>query len=180
MVKQNKTKTFTTEAWYKITDTIANAFHLEAMELARYRENKTAKLIAAIPFIAGCRQPLRTAVAHVAVYQLARREAKDIFLHDIDDDASIMDRLFEGSSFNGGDERIIKHGMNLLALQMIRGYAKDWSDDIMHMKYNPLVHRSWNFEAEEESLIKEIRAIDCPEMDAVMSLNDVDGYWDAG
>lgn len=49
----------------------------------------------------------------------------------------------------------------------------------MTSKYNPLVERSWDFNEEETSLIEEIKAVDCPEMDAVMSLNDVDGFWDA-
>lgn len=178
MLKLNKKAAFTAESWQVITDTIAEAFHFSDDQKESFFKNRTVKLVAAIPFIAGCRQPMRTAVSHVAIYHIARREAKDIFLHEIDDDASIMDRLFEGSNFSGGDRAIIDRGMNLLALQMIRGYAKDWSDDIMNSKYNPLVQSHWDFNAEETALIKEIKAFDCPEMDAVMSLNDVDGLWD--
>ncbi|HAK44752.1 MAG TPA: hypothetical protein DCO79_02365 [Spirochaeta sp.] len=180
MLKLNKSETFTTESWPVIIDTIAAAFHFTEAQKKGFYNNKTAKLIAAIPFIAECRQPMRTAVSHVAIYQIARREGKEIFLHDIDDDASIMDRLFEGSNFNGGDKTIINRGMNLLALQMIRGYAKDWSGDIMTSKYNPFVQQSWDFKAEEAALIEEIKAVDCPEIDAVMELNEVRGYWDGG
>ena len=178
MLKLNKKDTFTSESWSVIMETLSGAFHFTEAEKARYAENKTVKLIAAIPFIAGCRQPMRTAVSHVAIYHIARKEGKEIFLHEIEDDASIMDRLFEGSNFSGGDIEIIKRGMNLLALQMIRGYAKDWSDDIMNSKYNPLVQGHWDFKTEEAALMEEIKAVDCPEMDAVMSLNDVDGLWD--
>jgi hypothetical protein len=179
MLKIEKASTFKTENWPQVVSTISSVFNFTDEQKKKLETNKTAILIASIPFLADCKQAMRTAVAHTAVYHIARAEGKELFLHDLEDDASIQDRLFEGAHFNGGNQQIIQRGMNMIALQMIRGYAKDWSDDIIDNKYNPLVQRSWNFEEQEAALIKEIEAVDCPEMEAVLSLNDVDGIWDA-
>ena len=47
--------------WNRIVERISTAFRFTADEKQRFANKKLAKLIAAIPFLAGCKDPLRVA-----------------------------------------------------------------------------------------------------------------------
>ena len=59
MIEQKKKGTLTRTDWHTVVNTMCDAFKLTAAEKRNFYKNKTAQLIAAIPFIAGCRQPMR-------------------------------------------------------------------------------------------------------------------------
>ncbi len=164
--------------WESIVSVVSSSFGFSADESKKLSENKTAKLIAAIPFLAGCSQPMRTAVANLAVYHIARAEGKSVFEHNALDDQDAYARLFSISNFQGGDEKIIKRGMALLALQSLRNHVKDSGTDGAKGKYNPVSEGKWDASAIETQLLTEIQNVESPEMDEILSSGDVDGFWD--
>jgi hypothetical protein len=110
-------KRFPDGAWQDIVAIIASSFSMDAARSARLRNSATARLVAAIPFIAGCREPRRTALGHVALLLLAGSEAgRAAFDHNPGDDYDILARLSTGSHFVSGDPALIDRGMKLLGL----------------------------------------------------------------
>jgi len=108
---------------------------------------RIAKLIAAIPFLAGCEDAERTAVAHPAPTCLSTREDEALFQCQPEDRISVLERLRLGSNFKGGDRRIIDRGLCLLALNMVSDYHRDIEEDAALGKYNPIAAGAWDFES---------------------------------
>ena len=182
IVADKKKVEFLTQVWPEIVSITSETFRLIIDEKEKLVENKTAMLIGSIPFIAGCIEPMRTALAHVAVYHIARDAGKRVFEHNPGDNSEIMSRLHEISHFQGGNEAIIMKGMDLLALQMIHGYERDFEKDVLLDKYNPVAEEAWpNHEKMKEELRTSIQACDCPEMDEIMDADvGVLGFWNNG
>ncbi|MDH5657659.1 MAG: hypothetical protein OEZ34_17220 [Spirochaetia bacterium] len=176
-VKQN----FATEQWPEIVETTARVFRMTPKEKGRLAENKTAMLIGAIPFLADCDQPMRTAISHVAIYHIARAEGKSIFEHNPGDDRNVFDRLKSIMNFQGGDPVVINRGMNCLALQMVNGYVRDKDSDRFINKYNPVTAGVWNVEEQIDFLSNAIKVIDSPEMEEIYN-SDIEpmGWWNEG
>jgi hypothetical protein len=145
-------------AWPEIAESIGKAFNMDAEEQEELRDKRVARLIAAIPFLAGCEQPARTAVAHVGTYLLSIRNTKPFFNADATDDIHILERLRLIMNFRDGDKKIIDKGMSLLALCMIDDYK--------------------DYESTRADLVARIEAIDCPQMDEIFD-QDMGGesYW---
>lgn len=138
-------------------------------ELESLRANDIAKLIAAIPALAGCANADRIAAQHLATYLLAE-SAASIFDHRNSDDDSVYDRLERISHFPDGDRKIIQRGMNLLSLCMISGYERTSVADKASGVYNPIASGQWDGESEKARLVREIRGVQSPEMDAIFSI----------
>nr|MDA3951129.1 hypothetical protein [Spirochaeta sp.] len=163
--------------WEKITLLVAEAFRLSPGELARLRETSTARLIAAIPVLAGCHDADRIACQHVSTYLIAR-SASSIFDHRREDDSDVLARLERISHFPDGDRKVIDRGMSLLALIMLSNYERSRETDLQESVYNPIVSGSWDVEALRSRLIKRVRAIASPAMDAIIDLEQaVRGSW---
>ena len=108
---------FTEARWLELVDRVSLLFHMDADRKEKILGNKAMKLTAAIPFIAGCRNPERTALSHLTIYIAAASEGgKDVFGHNFSDNDDVFTRLERISHFDGGDERLTGRGMNLLAL----------------------------------------------------------------
>jgi hypothetical protein len=175
---QTQSPAFTPLAWNRLTGLTALAFRLNADEEARLRESKTARLIAAIPYLAGCQQAERTALSHLATYILScRNGTRWVFDHTPDDNLHVMTRLSTIMSFQEGDQSIIKRGMSLLALQMVCGYARDIAKDAVTGEYNPLLAAAWNADELINSLKLDILSICCPSMDMIMTAEEAQNYW---
>jgi hypothetical protein len=163
--------------WNTITHIVAERLRLSLGELEALRSNDTAKLIAAIPAIAGCSNSDRISTQHLTTYLLAQ-SATAIFDHRREDDQTVMARLERISHFPDGDKSLIRRGMNLLALTMLNGYEQSMETDRRHKVYNPLVSGSWDAETARRTLIKEVRAVPSKEMDAIMDLERaIRGTW---
>jgi hypothetical protein len=159
----------------KIVDNIAKALRMTRVERDALCASRTAQLVGAIPFAAGCIEPERAALAHLAVYILAQRDGgRKAFDHNPSDDDG--DRLFHGSHFEGGDESIIAHGMALLELNAIQGYEADQDKDRASGEYNPLVSGAWDFTAKREELLDEIAATPAGGLDEIVGLMPMI-YW---
>ncbi|OHD79151.1 MAG: hypothetical protein A3J97_01255 [Spirochaetes bacterium RIFOXYC1_FULL_54_7] len=172
---------FTEELWLEIADNLAAAFRMNPLEADTLRKNRMARLVAALPFLAGCEDAGRTAVAHLGTYLLSVRETKRWFCATPEDSSSIMERLRLGSSFKGGDKDILQRGMSLLALNMISDYKRDLSEDAALGKYNPLGAGDFKFEETVEELEWAIAKRPCDEMDEIITAGEMPlSYWVEG
>lgn len=167
--------------WAEISDEIAQAFRMSEEQASFLRKKSIARLIAAIPFAAGCEHPARTAVAHLGTYLLSVRETKHFFNATPADDGSIFDRLALISCFSGGDQRVIRKGMSLLALNMLNDYRRDQEVDRCVGKYNPVAAGAFDYESERIALQKNVDDVESPLLDAVVSKSGdgsgTEGYW---
>jgi hypothetical protein len=167
------------EQWESIVGATAAAFRMDSAEAEWLRTKPIARLIAALPFLAGCRHASRTAVAHLGTYLMSIRDTKPYFNASSQDDGDILDRLQLIGNFDGGDKGVIDRGMALIALSMILDYQRDIQIDAAIGKYNPVASGAFDFEATRERLEQTIQAVDCPQMDEILSMDDVGtlGFW---
>ena len=153
------------EQWSEIAEAVGRSFRMDEEERVRFRDKPVARLIAAIPFLAGCDQPARTAIAHLGTYILSVRETKPFFNADPTDDGDTLARLRLIMNFRGGDATIIDKGMALLALTMIVDYKRYIQIDAALGKYNPVASGAFDYDAIHTDLVRRIEAVDCPAMD---------------
>ncbi len=167
------------EQWESIVGATAATFRMDTVESEWLRTKPIARLIGAIPFLAGCRNAARTAVAHLGTYIMSIRETKPYFNASSQDDGSILDRLQLIGHFDGGDRAVIERGMALVALSMVLDYQRDIQIDAAIGKYNPVASGAFDFETTRERLEQTIQAVDCPQMDEILNLDDIGtlGYW---
>ena len=166
------------EKWEEISGNVALAFRMTEEESLRFRAKNIAKLIGALPFIAGCEDPERTAVTHLGAYVLSVRETKGYFNAGLADNTDIFERLRLGSNFKGGDPGVIKKGMSSLALNMLEDYVRDIHLDTILGKYNPVKEGVFDPSALREELLTAIKTVECPEMDSIIGDDPVPfTYW---
>lgn len=173
-----RTRLFPDASWAEISASVAEAFRMDAKERAWFAGGRIARLIAAIPFLAGCEEPERTAVAHLGTYLLSTRETKAYFNASSGDDSSALERIALISSFKGGDARIIEKGLCLLALNMVSDYKRDIEEDARLGKYNPIAAGAWDFESTVVDLEYKIVSVSCEEMDEIAPIGAIPlGFW---
>ena len=160
--------------WDEMVDFFVDFSGMNAQEKEVFSVNQTARLIAALPFLADCEQAERTAYDHLASYLVATRKKS---VSNVVRGETLRSRLFVISNFLGGDPDIIERGMNLLALNSLEDYYEDLEDDIKSGKYNPLSTGEIDYESEKMNLIEKIAAVECPEMDKILNLDTVQGFW---
>ena len=171
---------WTESTWSEITDHVAATFRMTEEEKRGLVSHEISKLLASIPYLAGCDSPLRTSLANLSVYMMSIREGKSAFNANASDDDDVMARLGL-ARFEGGDRRVIDRGMALIALNMVSDYQRDVIFDIANGKHNPIASGAWDFEPVVNDLIRKIDATDCSEMDRIATKETiVDKFWDAG
>lgn len=150
----------------------AQTFRFTAEEQEKFANNEVARLMVAIPFVAGCEDAKRTALAHIAVYITDLRGGDTIFAHTKEDNNSVLSRLRLLSSFKGGNTNVIHHGMTLLALVMLEGYKDSKDYDIGHNQYNPLNDGTWDYAELKHSFINDINENPCTDLDGIMPIQN--------
>ena len=130
--------------WYYIVNETAKVFRLEESEKAELYNSITARIIATIPFAAKCIDAERTAIAHIGLYLMEKKGYQKYCTHTPSDDEDVFKRLAFISTFEGGDEKIIRHGMTMLAIIMVEGYKRSEKKDIHNGIYNPIASGKWN------------------------------------
>ena len=164
--------------WEVIGNAVADAFRMNEEERNRFLAKPLARLIAAIPFLAGCEDPERTAISHLGTYLLSVR-IKGFANSKASDNEYLLKRLELINNHIGGDKEIIRRGMDLIALSMLSDYHRDIEEDRKLGKYNPVDYGAFNFAEERERLITEIEDIDCPDMERIMTIaQSTEQYWD--
>lgn len=161
--------------WDSITAELFEIFRMTTAEKERFYNSNTAKIIATIPFAAKCREPERTAFAHLVIYISEIRGIQDAFAHTPSDDEDLYNRLAFISTFEGGNTAIIQHGIDMLALIMINGYFYSKKHDLKYGIYNPFNSGAWNYSKIKSELIKKIESIKCPALDVLFDFNN--GCW---
>lgn len=131
--------------WNYFVKEMKKVFRFTHKETKWFKNCKTAKLIATIPFAAGCDEPERTAIAHLCIYMAEIRGFQKYCAHLPSDDSDLFKRLGFIATFEGGDKEIIEYGMNMLALTMIEGYHKTEKEDEKNGVYNPFVSGGWDY-----------------------------------
>jgi hypothetical protein len=182
MVKQGAssvlTKLFSEAMWEELLGRVGDAFRMTAEEKKAFGEGRIAKLIASIPFLAGCEEAERTAAAHLGTYILSLRETKGYFNAQPGDGLSVLERLRLISNFKGGDARIIERGLCLLALNMVADYKRDIEEDAALGKYNPIAAGAWDYKDTVADLEYRIISIECEEMEKIAPMVAIPmGYW---
>lgn len=164
--------------WENIAASVADAFRMDKEDREWLLNKNLAKLIAAIPYLAGCEDPGRTAITHLGAYILSIR-IKTVANCQPTDDADLFRRLEMINTFIGGDQAIIQKGMSLIALNMIADYARDIEEDRIFGKYNPVDSGAIDYEFEKKRLETIIEAVECREMDEIMSKDEsIRGSWE--
>lgn len=145
--------------WEKISGRVKTVFNFGIERSEWLKENKTARFIAEIPFLAGCDKAEETALSHLAIYLLALDDStKEVFFHNPEDDKDVYSRLAPIAGFKGGNQDAIDCCMALLALCMVSNYKKDIENDKKIGKYNPVGAGVWNYEEMSAGLITEINS----------------------
>ncbi len=142
--------------WDYFVSEIKNIYRLTDEETSHFAESSTAKIIAAIPFVAGCYRPEVTAIAHLSLYMNELKGFQKYYACNPLDDSDLFERLEPISHFRGGDEKIIECGMNTLAYIMIEGYHKSEKFDKENGNYNPFVSGQWNYRSLKNKLKQQI------------------------
>lgn len=162
--------------WSYLLTEISKVFSLNSKEIEILSNSTTAKIIATIPFESNCKEPERTAIAHLCLYIAELKGFQKYCSHNKEDDADIYNRLAFISTFEGGNYQIIEHGMAILALIMIEGYKKSKQKDEKAGVYNPLVSGTWNYQSIKNSLVWKINKLSVPNLDILLPQADVGGW----
>lgn len=169
---------FRESQWVKSCNIVGGFLNYSNEKIEKLINNKILKLIGGIPFIAGCKNPMRTAVSHLVITKMAAHDSgKEVFLHQWSDNAEIKARLERISNFDGGNKVIINRGMNLLSIIMISDHIKDLDEDNENSKYNPLNNSVWNAEKILSDLENKIKQIPCYEMDKIIDIYEARSSW---
>ena len=151
--------------WEYFVCQITEVFHLSHNEEQQLKNSNTARIIAAIPFVAGCIEPERTAIAHLCIYMAELRGFQKYYAHLPSDDTNLYNRLKAISNFNEGNKHIIQHGMDMLAYIMVKGYNDSKEQDAVKGIYNPINTGAWNAATLTKELLEKINAFTCPALD---------------
>lgn len=151
--------------WDYFVEESSKVFCLTLEEKKDLYNNTTAKIIATIPFAANCDEAERVAIAHIALYLVDKRGFQKYCSHMPYDDSDLFNRLEPISHFKGGDYKIIKHGMNMLALIMLEGYKHSCGNDKHNKIYNPLAEKKWNYTKIKNKLLNDLSKTHCEILD---------------
>lgn len=162
--------------WDYFVNEITKVFGLTKEEKEKFENSNTAKIIATIPFEAGCNEPERTAIAHLCIYMAEIRGFQKHFAHLPSDDFDIYNRLAFISTFDGGDKNIIKHGMDILAYIMIEGYKKSEAEDLQNNIYNPFVSGNWDYKELKNHILLEVNKMYVSNLDWIFSDGPIDRW----
>ncbi|HAK47590.1 MAG TPA: hypothetical protein DCO79_16920 [Spirochaeta sp.] len=169
----------TNKEWDKISSRVRAVYNFGVEKSEWFKVCKMARLIAAVPFLAGCDKPEESSFTHLAVYIMSIDDStKDIYFHKAEDDADVYSRLQPISNFNGGNRKVIQCCMDLIALNMVTNYEKDAEEDKAIGKYNPVEAGAWNYGAVSEKLIEDIKSNITSEISEVYTVDDaLRGLW---
>ena len=151
-----KCEEFEIPEWDYLVSEIQKIYRLSDEETVKFSNNTTAKIIAAIPFVAGCYRPEITAIAHLSLYMNEIKGFQKYCACSMLDDNDIYERLEPISHFRGGDKKIIKCGMDTLAYIMVEGYHQSAKADAENDKYNPFNSGNWNYHILKNMLTKAV------------------------
>ena len=161
--------------WDYLVSETAKVFGLNTKQTEQLYNSNTAKIIARLPFVARCKEPERTAIAHLVIYEAELLGFQKYCSHLPSDDDNIFNRLAFISTFDGGNQAVIEHGMNMLAYIMVEGYNHSKEKDVKNGVYNPIANGKWNYNELKKQLLAKLQEIDCSELDELFIPEEP--YW---
>lgn len=162
------------KTWESFSKQLTKVFKLTKKEKQRLSKNTAAHFLYRLPFIAGCINPERTALANLILYITEAflfnktPHLLSVTNHTPEDDSNIFSRLNHLMHYYGGNSKA--HGTALLALIMLCGYDKSRNKDSLKGVYNPLNSGAWNFTEKKEELLSIINDNFCTEVDRELSV----------
>lgn len=175
-VQNDSSESFLLNDWNYYVNETSRVFRLTEEEANKLKSSSTAKLIAVIPFAAGCSDPERLAISHLCLYMAEKQGFQRYCAHVPSDDTDLMKRLELLANFPDGDKEVINHSMKILALIMINGYKKSAVKDSAEDIYNPIASGKWDYRTMKNQLIWEINKKYVPETDWILP-EIYDGLW---
>lgn len=177
MQKVRRATQWTESTWLGIANQVAREFGMSERKAQALRSKDIARLIGAIPFLAGCDEARSTAVANLRHYVMSCGIGKKLYAATPENSTSIFGRL-KPAQYKGGDAAIIRRGMSLIALNMLADYKRDVELDQSIGKYNPIAAGDWNYEEILAELLANVEAVACPDMDEIVEVHTImNGYW---
>ena len=170
--KVRRASQWSESSWSATTDLVAREFGLGDRKLQALRAKGVARLIGAIPFLAGCDNPSELALANLGHYVTSCGIGKKLYAATAENSTNVFGRL-NPAQYQGGDEAIIRRGMSLVALNMLADYNRDVELDRSLGKYNPIGAGDWNYEEKLEELLANVEAVECPEMDEIIGVHTI-------
>ena len=179
VARRTETGSYDEADWTDLLDRITDIFKMEEARRSTLNSNPVFRLVGALPFLAGCDEPKRTALSHMAIFLLASSDAaKDIYAHNFRDSSVLQRRLEPISHFSGGNPRIIERGMHLLTLAMLSDHLYDAESDKSLNKLNPVAAGHWDADEIMDRIRRELEVNACPEMDEILNPNLLPNYWE--
>jgi len=143
---------FTDKDWKNILSTLAEVIGPEAQN---YAQDQSARLTAAIPYLANSEDPDRFAVSNLLTFH-ASGKAPSLFDHRTTDDSDVFRRLATFHVGNQSEPRVVDYGLTLLALRQLAQHEQNAEADRRSGKYNPLNSEKWNAQAIRSELEAEL------------------------
>ncbi len=148
--------------------TVNDTFHLSDDEQKNLMDNNVAKFIAALPFVAGCEDAKTKALSHLSIYLAEIRGQGSLCEESAEAVSTVYEDLGVLSTFDGGNQQIVQHGMSILALIMLEGYKDRTFSDMEKNIYNPLNDETWDYYTLKASLLEDIKESPYPELDNII------------
>lgn len=162
--------------WPTLSELSASALRLEPDEKESLAASKAARLVAALPYAAGCPKPESVALAHLATFWIASTgPARSAFDHAPEDDASYLARLAPIADHPGGDPAVVEAGLARLALMMLAGYERDLAADAATGEYNPLNAGAWDVSDARAALLEAAESDGT--LDSILSAREAANDW---
>lgn len=144
------------EDYEAILRVAAPSVRLTMGELERLRRSKVARLLAAVPYRAGCENPDLIAVLHVSMY-VAGMRSREFFAHR--DNQSLGDRIGMGLHYPDGDAEVIDAAMAILESVSLNDHKKDADADRRRGYPNPLNMGLVDYATEKRRIRERLRAV---------------------
>ena len=155
----------TKEQWGTVSSRARVLLNYGMVQTEWLEGSRTARFVAAVPFLAGCGKATETSFSHLLVYLASLDDStKELFRHKPEDDTDIYSRLAPLLGFYGGNEETLRCCKDLLALCMVSDYRKDAEDDQKLGKYNPINAGTWDASSIVGALTESIEKRITPEI----------------
>lgn len=159
MIPEQQTYYFEDNQWSALQEDIIVSTRLECSELEILKKSPVARILAAIPYLAGCKNPDQIAVLEVSLYIAAMRNEK-LFSHRANQ--TIKERIYSGflQPLQTGDPDVVEFGFTLLELISLNDHYHDLPSDILTGHANPLKERVILYFPVQEVLQKKLESFD--------------------
>jgi hypothetical protein len=136
--------------WPLLVEMASIGGKFSAKEIKSLNRSIAGKLLCAIAYYSGCKNPDRVAVLHLITLVAAAR-CRKITNHRVKE--SLRERLAPFLNFPGGNKEVVKAGALLLELLSLEDHKADFIEDIINNKENPL--SSIDYKSEKERILGE-------------------------